>query len=64
LTAWIWLARDIALRIGDPEERERRLDAIDELLKPPTNERNETGAPRWYGSDEDAWAAFEAFAAG
>lgn len=61
----MWLVRDIASQIVDDDERNRRLQALDELLEPPDptrNERTPSGAPRWYGSDEDAWAAFEEFA--
>jgi hypothetical protein len=56
--------RDIALQVVDDDERNRRLKAIDDLLAfddPDRNKRNEQGSPRWYGSDEDAWASFEEF---
>lgn len=31
---------------------------MEALLEPP-HLKDETGAPIWYGSDEDAWAEFE-----
>ena len=64
----MWLVRDIALQVDDETERNRRLKALDDLLNPPDSTPASTPTtdrtPAWYGSDEDAWAAFEAFAGG